>query len=92
MRKPRKLWKVGELVRHSGLTRQTLHNYCLLGLICETERTPSGHRLYDEEVFERLELIQQLKASGKRLQEIAELLQTNEGLGGREGGSEGLGG
>ena len=92
MRKPRKLWKVGELVRHSGLTRQTIHNYCLLGLIRETEQTPSGHRLYDEEVFERLERIQQLKAQGKGLQEIAVLLKTNEGCGGRESGSEERGG
>ncbi|MBL4847617.1 MAG: MerR family DNA-binding transcriptional regulator [Planctomycetes bacterium] len=71
--KPR-LWKVGELIRHSGLTRQTIHNYCLLGLIQEAERTPSGHRLYDKRAFKRLERIEQLKRAGKQLVEIADLL------------------
>lgn len=72
--KPR-LWKVGELIRHSGLTRQTIHNYCLLGLLQEAERTPSGHRLYDERAFKRLERIERLKRAGKQLAEIADLLQ-----------------
>lgn len=72
--KPR-LWKVGELVRHSGLTRQTIHNYCLLGLLQEAGRTPSGHRLYDERAFRRLERIETLKRAGKGLAEIADLLQ-----------------
>lgn len=74
VRKPKKLWKVGDLVRATGLTRQTIHNYCLLGLIQEAERTPSGHRLYDDAVFERLARIERLKRQGKRLQEIAELI------------------
>ncbi len=72
--KPERLWKVGDLVRHSGLTRQTIHNYCLMGLIHEADRTPSGHRLYDDEAFERLDRIERLKRQGKRLEEIAVLL------------------
>jgi DNA-binding transcriptional MerR regulator len=74
-RKPKKLWKVGDLIRHTGLTRQTLHNWCQLGLICEVEQTPGGHRLFDDAVFARIERIQRLKQRGKRLQEIAELLE-----------------
>ena len=79
LRKPRKLWKVGDLVRFSGLTRQTIHNYCLLGLIEEAERTESGHRLYDDKVFRRLDRIERLKAKGKRLREIAALLNRQRG-------------
>ncbi|RMG11731.1 MAG: MerR family transcriptional regulator [Planctomycetota bacterium] len=71
-RKPRKLWRVGELVRHTGLSRQTLHNWCQLGLICEAERTEGGHRLYDDSVFARLERIQRARAQGKSLREIAD--------------------
>ena len=71
-RKPRKLWKVGDLIRHTGLTRQTIHNWCQLGLISEAEQTPGGHRLFDDAVFARLERIQRLRGKGKRLQEIAE--------------------
>jgi DNA-binding transcriptional MerR regulator len=74
-RKPRKLWKVGELVRHTGLSRQTLHNWCQLGLICEAERTEGGHRLYDDSIFGQLERIQRHRAGGKSLREIADLLE-----------------
>ena len=74
-RKPKKFWKVGDLIRHTGLTRQTLHNWCQLGLICEVEQTPGGHRLFDDSVFPRLERIQRLRQRGRRLIEIAELLE-----------------
>lgn len=75
VRKPKKLWKVGEITRHTGVSRQTIHNYTLLGLISEVERTPAGHRLFDDSIFTRLERIEQLKAQGKRLKEIAALLR-----------------
>lgn len=74
MRKPRKLWKVGDLARYVGISRQAIHNYTLLGLIQEAERTPSGHRLFDDEAFTRLQRIERLKRKGMRLQEIAALL------------------
>src|SRR5688572_8630303 len=54
---PKKLYKIGEVMRHSGLSRQTIHNYTMLGLLTEDERTESGHRLYGEGVFERIERI-----------------------------------
>ena len=57
-RLPEKLYRIGEVMEHSGLSRQTLHNWCQLGLICEAEQTESGHRLYDGSVFARLERIQ----------------------------------
>ena len=58
---PRKLYKIGEVMRYTGLSRQTVHNYTVMGLITEAERTPSGHRLYGEEVFERLRRIRVLQ-------------------------------
>ncbi len=72
-RPPRKLYKIGEVIQYSGISRQTLHNYTVLGLITEEERTPSGHRLYGESVFERLERIQDLK-SRMSLKEVREQL------------------
>lgn len=74
MRKPKKFWKVGDLARAVGVSRQAIHNYTLLGLIQETERTPAGHRLFDDEVFDRLQKIERLKNKGLRLTEIAALL------------------
>ena len=58
---PRKLYKIGEVMRYTGLSRQTVHNYSVMGLISEAERTLSGHRLYREDVFERLRRVKTLQ-------------------------------
>jgi DNA-binding transcriptional MerR regulator len=79
--KPHKLYKIGELIERTGIGRQTLHNYTMLGLIEATSRTPSGHRLYDESAFEVLERIKQLRKT-HTLMEIRDLL----GKGPRRGG------
>ena len=73
--KREKLYKMGEVVQYSGLSRQTLHNYSLAGLISEAKRTPSGHRLYDESVFERLEKIKVLKEKNYTLLQIKKILE-----------------
>jgi DNA-binding transcriptional MerR regulator len=72
---PRKLFKIGEVMTYSGLSRQTIHNYTHLGLISEEARTPSGHRLYGEEVFVRLRRIQELKKDRHTIKEIREILE-----------------
>jgi MerR family mercuric resistance operon transcriptional regulator len=74
VRPPEKLFKIGEVIRYSGLSRQTVHNYTMLGLISERSRTESGHRLYGEEVFEILGRIQDLKKQGHTLKEIERIL------------------
>jgi MerR family mercuric resistance operon transcriptional regulator len=74
MRPPEKLYKIGEVIRHSGLTRQTIHNYTMIGLISERSRTEAGHRLYGEEVFEILGRIRDLKKQGHTLKEIRRIL------------------
>ena len=71
---PRKLFKIGEVMTYTGISRQTLHNYTMLGLITEEERTDSGHRLYGEEVFLRLARIQELKKKHS-LKEVREILE-----------------
>jgi len=73
-RKPVKLFKIGELMEYSGLSRQTIHNYTMLGLIKAARRTKAGHRLYGEEVFEILERITALKRD-HTLSEIRDILQ-----------------
>ena len=69
----RKLFRIGEVMRYSGLSRQTVHNYTVLGLITERERTPGGHRLYPEEVFDRLQRIKELRRT-RTLSEIRRIL------------------
>jgi DNA-binding transcriptional MerR regulator len=73
--KREKLFKIGEVMQYTGLSRQTIHNYTLAGLIQEARRTPSGHRLYDELVFDRLEQIKTLQAKNYTLFQIKKILE-----------------
>ncbi len=74
---PPKLYRIGDLVRCTPFTRQTLHNYTIMGLIQEASWTEGGHRLYDETVFERLWQIQQLRET-KTLSEIRDLFRSEQ--------------
>jgi len=60
------------VVRYSGFSRQTVHNYTTMGLLHESQWTRGGHRLYDESVFERLDQVIQMKRLNKSMQEIRE--------------------
>jgi len=68
--RPPKLYRIGEVVAYSGLSRQSVHNYTTMGLLHEARWTEGGHRLYDESVFERLDEIAEMKAQGRSLREI----------------------
>ncbi len=73
IRIPAKRFRIGELVRCTPFSRQTIHNYTIMGLIREAEWTEGGHRLYDESVFERLARIMAMKET-KTMAEIREIL------------------
>lgn len=70
--RPEKLYRIGEVVDYAGTSRQTIHNYTIMGLLRETRWTAGGHRLYDESVFERLDQIAGMKRQQRSLQEIRE--------------------
>ncbi|MCD4830879.1 MAG: MerR family transcriptional regulator [Anaerohalosphaeraceae bacterium] len=70
---PVKLYRIGEIVRYTPYSRQTIHNYTIMGLIKEAKWTEGGHRLYDESVFERLSQITELRKNNT-LGEIMEKL------------------
>jgi DNA-binding transcriptional MerR regulator len=74
---PTKLYRIGELVDYTPFSRQTIHNYTIMGLIREVKWTEGGHRLYDESVFERLSEIIRLRKT-KTLSEIREALSTKD--------------
>jgi len=77
LRIPVKLYRIGELITHTPFSRQTIHNYTIMGLIREAQWSEGGHRLYDESVFERLSKIMQLKKT-KTLSEISRILSTED--------------
>ena len=74
---PVKLYRIGDIVRYTPFSRQTIHNYTTMGLIREAEWTQGGHRLYDESVFEQLSKIMEMKKT-KSLFEIRKILLTEE--------------
>jgi len=69
---PPKLYRMGEVVEYSGLSRQTIHNYATMGLLRESRWTAGGHRLFDECVFGRLDQIARMKRRNKTMREIRE--------------------
>lgn len=75
---PAKLYRIGELVDYTPFSRQTIHNYTIMGLIQEAKWTEGGHRLYDESVFERLSEIMRLRKT-KTLSQIRAILRKKEG-------------
>ncbi|MDC1142827.1 MerR family DNA-binding transcriptional regulator [Planctomycetota bacterium] len=74
---PPKRFKVGEIMRHTKLSRQTIHNYTMLGLLTPVERTESGHRLYGEDVFDRIRKIELMKIH-RTLNEIKDVFDAEE--------------
>ncbi len=74
---PAKRYRIGELVRCSPFSRQTIHNYTIMGLIREAEWTEGGHRLYDESVFDRLSRIMELREN-MSLGEIRRILNEED--------------
>ena len=74
---PAKLYRIGELVRYTPFSRQTIHNYTTMGLIHEASWTEGGHRLYDVSVFERLSKILELRKT-KTLSEIRTMIVTGQ--------------
>jgi DNA-binding transcriptional MerR regulator len=77
MKVPVKLYRIGEVIKNSPFSRQTIHNYTIMGLIREAQWTEGGHRLYDESVFSRLSRILELRKT-KTLSEIKKTLEAED--------------
>lgn len=77
---PRKLYRSGEVTQHAGISRQTLHYYAQLGLVKEAERTKSGQRLYDENIFELISKIKAYRQENMTLLDIKDKLRTDPQL------------
>ncbi|MGI8806987.1 MAG: heavy metal-responsive transcriptional regulator [Acidimicrobiales bacterium] len=65
---------VSKLAEQAGTSADTVRYYERIGLLPETERSPSGYRLYGDEAVERLRFIKQAQRFGLRLEAIGELL------------------
>ncbi len=66
----KQLFRIGEVVKRTGFTRQQIHNFLTMGLITENAKTPGGHRLFSTEVFKRLSIVRGLISQGYHLADI----------------------
>lgn len=73
--------KIGHAARQSGVTVETVRYYEREGLLNSAHRTQGGYRLYSDADIERLQFIRKAKSLGFTLDDIAGLLQLQDGGG-----------
>ncbi|HEX6625850.1 MAG TPA: heavy metal-responsive transcriptional regulator [Pyrinomonadaceae bacterium] len=71
----RRMLKIGEVSRRSGIGVEALRFYEKGGLLDRPSRTFSGYRVYGEEVLERLAFIKRAQALGFSLDEIRRIVE-----------------
>ena len=70
----RRLLKIGELAKATGVTPKTIRFYEGEGLLADPGRTSSGYRIYLHKDIERLEFILKAKRLGLSVEEIKGIL------------------
>ena len=73
----------GQVAEAAGVNAQTLRYYERRGLLPEPDRSPGGHRLYDDQAVTVLRVIKAAQRLGFTLEEVAELLETGRHRHGR---------
>ena len=70
--------KISELAQATGISARTLRWYESKGLLIPSSRSDAGHRQYNQQALQRLQMILSLKALGLSLSEIGALLNQSE--------------
>jgi DNA-binding transcriptional MerR regulator len=78
--------RAGEVAEAAGVNRETLRYYERRGLLGRPERSPGGHRLYDDQAVVTLRVIKAAQRLGFTLDEVADLIE----VGRRRGRDSGL--
>jgi len=73
--------RVGEVAKAAGVHRETLRYYERRGLLDSPERSPGGHRLYDEQAVTTLRVIKAAQRLGFTLDEVADLIEVGRSRG-----------
>jgi DNA-binding transcriptional MerR regulator len=69
-------FKIGELIRRSGFSRQQIQNLIVMGAIREESLTASGQRLFSPRTVRRLKLIRGVLQSGGKEYSLGEFART----------------
>jgi DNA-binding transcriptional MerR regulator len=78
--------RASELADAAGVNRETLRYYERRGLLEQPDRSPGGHRRYDEQAVVTLRVIKAAQRLGFTLDEVADLIE----VGRRRGRDSGL--
>ncbi|MGT2757697.1 MerR family transcriptional regulator [Streptococcus ovuberis] len=71
---------VKEVSQLAGVSVRTLHYYHEIGLLCPTQVTDSGYRLYDDKALMRLQDILLFRELDVPLKKIAELMDSSQAV------------
>jgi DNA-binding transcriptional MerR regulator len=75
----RRLLKIGEVSRQTGIGIETLRFYEKSGLLNRPARTLSGYRMYSSDVLDRLSFIKRAQVLGFSLDEIKKVIDDARG-------------
>ncbi len=78
--------RTGEVAKAAGVNRETLRYYERRGLLEKPDRSPGGHRLYEDQAVTTLRIIRVAQRLGFTLDEVANLIE----VGRRRGRDSGL--
>ena len=67
--------RINEVAQAAGVNRETLRYYERRGLIEQPDRSPGGHRLYDERAVQTLRIIKAAQRLGFTLDVVADLIE-----------------
>lgn len=73
--------RAGEVAAAAGVNRETLRYYERRGLLQPPERSPGGHRIYDERAVTTLRVIKAAQRLGFTLDEVVELIEVGRSHG-----------
>ncbi len=69
------LFTIGSLSKQTGCVIQTIRYYEKIGLLPEPDRSPRGHRLYNEDILNRLKFILRTRQLGFNIEERRAFLE-----------------
>jgi DNA-binding transcriptional MerR regulator len=73
--------RTGEVADAAGVNRETLRYYERRGLLPKPDRSPGGHRLYDDQAVATLRVIKAAQRLGFTLDEVTELVEAGRARG-----------
>ncbi|MFT8349421.1 MerR family transcriptional regulator [Clostridium saccharoperbutylacetonicum] len=78
MEEDKVFYTAGIFAKKAGITLKTIHHYHKEGLLCPSSYNEAGYRLYSDEDFQKLQKILTLKFIGFSLEEIKELIKSDQ--------------